>query len=62
MKSVKVLDLYKAMVIKYGNNYEVPPIIIGLQKGENMHEKILEDGPYSNEVDSYSLDEVLKLI
>lgn len=62
MKSVKVLDLYKAMVIKYGNNYKVPPIIIGLQKGENMHEKILEDGPYSNEVDSYSLDELLALI
>jgi FlaA1/EpsC-like NDP-sugar epimerase len=62
MKSIKIIDLYRAMIIKYGDNYEVPPTIIGLQKGENMHEKILETGPYSNEVESYTLDEILDLV
>lgn len=35
---------------------------IGLQKGENLHEKILEDGPYSNEVEQYTVKEILELI
>lgn len=35
---------------------------IGLQKGENLHEKILENGPYSNEVEQYTVEEMLELI
>lgn len=62
MKSMKVGDLFKAMVIKYGKSYSIDPIIIGLQQGENLHEKILESGPYSNEVEFYSIDEILELI
>lgn len=62
MKSIKIKDLFEAMVLKYGNNYTVSPMVIGLQKGENLHEKILESGPYSNEVEYYSVQEILNLI
>jgi len=35
---------------------------IGLQQGENLHERILEEGPYSNEVDEFTIDEIKELI
>lgn len=62
MKSMKVGDLFAAMVRKYGKNYDIPPKIIGLQPGENLHEKILDSGPYSNEVEQYTMEEICKLI
>ena len=62
MKSMKVDDLLKAMIIKYGNGQNIPIKIIGLQPGENMHEKVLENGPYSNEVEYFTIDEILKMI
>jgi UDP-N-acetylglucosamine 4,6-dehydratase len=62
MKSIRIDDLFTAMVKKYGEDYTIEPKIIGLQPGENLHEKILEDGPYSNEVESYSVEEIMDLI
>lgn len=62
MKSMRIDDLLNAMIIKYGNDMEIPINIIGLQPGENMHEKVLEDGPYSNEVDCFTVDEILPMI
>lgn len=62
MKSMKIEDLLKAMYIKYGNDNYIEPKIIGLQPGENIHEKIMEKGPYSNEVKKYSIKEILELI
>lgn len=62
MKSMKIEDLLKAMYIKYGNGNYIEPKIIGLQGGENMHEKIMETGPFSNEVDNFSIEEIIKLI
>jgi FlaA1/EpsC-like NDP-sugar epimerase len=35
---------------------------IGLQQGENLHEKILEEGPYSNEVELYSVSEIEEMV
>jgi len=35
---------------------------IGLQKGENLHEKILEQGPASNEVEQFTVEELLEMI
>ena len=61
MKAVKILDLFEAMKLKYGDetsSYEV----IGLQPGENLHEKVLDDGPYSNEVGLYNSDEILGMV
>jgi UDP-N-acetylglucosamine 4,6-dehydratase/UDP-glucose 4-epimerase len=62
MKSMKIEDLLKAMYIKYSNGNYIDPKIIGLQHGENMHEKIMENGPYSNEVENFSIEEIIELI
>jgi len=35
---------------------------IGLQKGENLHEKISEDGLYSNEAEQFTIEEIKELI
>jgi UDP-N-acetylglucosamine 4,6-dehydratase/5-epimerase len=62
MKSMSVQNLLQAMIEKYGNGQHIPVRIIGLQPGENMHEKVLEEGPYSNEVEEFTIDEIKQLI
>ena len=64
MKSMSIKNLLIAMVEKYGNsNWERYPIkIIGLQSGENLHEKVMDTGPYSNEVEQFTISEIKKLI
>lgn len=60
MKSMKISDLLEAMQKKYGKAKKIN--VIGLQPGENKHEKVLEQGPYSNEVELYSVDEIVELV
>jgi len=63
MKAMSINNLLKAMIKKYApQGVEIPIKIIGLQTGENLHEKILEDGKYSNEVELFSIEEIIKLI
>lgn len=62
MKSMSIKNLLQAMIEKYGNGIDIPVNIIGLQPGENMHEKVLEQGPYSSEVDQFTIDEIKELI
>jgi UDP-N-acetylglucosamine 4,6-dehydratase/UDP-glucose 4-epimerase len=62
MKSMSIQNLLQAMIEKYGNGREIPVRIIGLQPGENLHEKVLEEGPYSNEVEEFTIDEIKELI
>jgi UDP-N-acetylglucosamine 4,6-dehydratase len=62
MKSMSIKNLLQAMVDKYSNGQPIPIKIIGLQPGENMHEKVLEQGPYSNEVEQFSIEEIKQLI
>lgn len=62
MKSMSIENLLKAMIKKYGNNQNIEIDEIGLQPGENLHEKVLEKGPYSNEVEQFSIEEIIKLI
>jgi UDP-N-acetylglucosamine 4,6-dehydratase/UDP-glucose 4-epimerase len=62
MKAMKISDLLQAMIIKYSNGQHIPVKVIGLQSGENMHEKVLDNGPFSNEVKNFSIDEILELI
>jgi len=62
MKSMRIDDLLQAMIIKYGNGHDISIKIIGLQPGENLHEKVLEQGPYSNEVDHFTIEEILPMI
>jgi len=63
MKAMSIKSLLEAMSIKYlpkGKTLRVKEI--GLQPGENLHEKIMEEGPYSNEVEEYSVKQIMELI
>ena len=63
MKSMSVRDLLTAMADKYlleGTELDIKEI--GLQQGENLHEKILEIGPASNEVEEFTIEEIKELI
>ena len=63
MKSIKMGDLLTAMAEKYlpkGNTLKVKTI--GLQPGENMHEKVLSDGLSSNETEKFTIEEIKKII
>lgn len=63
MKSMKIGDLLEAMVNKYWKLPGRPQVeIIGLQTGENLHEKILEAGPSSLDVPRFSIQEIEQLI
>ena len=63
MKSMKVIDLLNAMSSKYlkkGSSLKIKEI--GLQPGENLHEKVLENGKPSNEAEHFTQNEICKLI
>jgi len=63
MKSMKVGDLLDAMIQKYGDeSHEYVVEVIGLQVGENKHEKILKDGSYSDQVERFTIEEIIGLI
>ncbi len=63
MKSMEMGDLLQAMARKYLPKGEILNIKhIGLQAGENLHEKILEEGPASNEVEKFTIEEIMELI
>jgi len=67
MKAMSIGNLILAMFNEYTNKTyntieELPIKIIGLQPGENLHEKIKEDGKFSNEVEQYTIEEIKKLI
>ena len=63
MKSMSIENLLEAMYQKYGQkNAEQKIKVIGLQPGENFHEKILEDGPFSSEVEEFTINEIKELI
>lgn len=58
MKSMRMGDLLDAMMNKYGN---VDVKVIGNRGGENLHETM--DGKiYSNQVDKFSIDEIMEMI
>ena len=63
MKSMSIENLLKAMAEKYlPNGKELKIKTIGLQPGENFHERILEEGPDSNEVEEFTIGEIKELI
>ncbi len=63
MKSMSMGNLLSAMITKYSPiNSKININKIGLQKGENKHEKMNDDGPYSNEVQQYTIKEILMKI
>jgi len=62
MKSMTIDNLLKAMIQKYSKGKNIPIKIIGLQPGENLHEKVMEQGPYSNEAEQFTVAEIIPLI
>lgn len=63
MKSVLLKDLLDVMIEKY-HPKDMPVKIkkIGIQRGENYHEKIEDNGKYSNEVEFHTREELLTMI
>lgn len=62
MKSMSIENLLQAMIQKYSGGKEINIKVIGLQPGENLHEKVLDEGPYSNEVTQFTIEEIKELI
>ena len=62
MKSMRIDDLLEAMIQKYSGGKDISVKTIGLQPGENLHEKVLEEGPASNEVEHFTIEEIKELI
>jgi len=63
MKSMRIDYLLQAMSQKYlPGDGKLQIKYIGLQPGENLHEKVMEEGPYSNECAQYTIEEIKKLI
>lgn len=62
MKSISVGDLLQAMIEKYAKGKSIRIITIGLQPGENLHEKITDNGLYSNEIESFTIEEIKQMI
>ena len=63
MKSMSIENLLKAMAEKYlpeGIDLKVKEI--GLQSGENLHEKILVDGLSSADADRFTIEEIKEMI
>jgi len=63
MKAMSIENLLDAMYEKYlpeGGEKKIK--VIGLQPGENLHEKILEDGEDSSQADQYTVEEIIPVI
>ena len=63
MKAMSIENLLEAMYQKYlpeGGTKKIKTI--GLQPGETFHEKILEDGLDSSQVEQYTVEEIIPLI
>lgn len=62
MKSMSVGNLLQAMISKYANGCPISIKVIGLQPGQNKHQKIMEDGQSSNEVEQFTIQEIMEKI
>lgn len=62
MKSMSIDNLLQAMIENYSNGKYISVKVIGMQKGENLHEKVLDDGPFSNEVEEFTIDEIKNMV
>ena len=63
MKSTSMGNLLEAMSNKYlpeGSELSVKEI--GLQPNENLHERLVENGPYTNEIEQYTIEELEEMI
>ena len=62
-KSTSLGNLLKAMINKYSSDdCKLPIKVIGLQSSENLHERIIEGGPFTNEIEQYTIEELEEMI
>ena len=62
-KSTSIGNLLQAMANKYLPKEKKLKINeIGLQPNENLHEQIVDNGPMSNEMEQYTIEELEKMI
>ncbi len=61
MKSLRIGDMVMACHKKYGKG---PLLVksIGLQPGENLHERVIENGVRSDAADRFTVDEIVGMI
>jgi UDP-N-acetylglucosamine 4,6-dehydratase len=63
MKTMVLGDILEAMKQKYlPKDKELIVKEIGLQKGENMHERLITNGPTSADYEKYTIDEIFEMI
>ena len=63
MKSTSIGNLLQAMINKYlPKDCDLPIKTIGLQPSENLHEKITEDGIFTNEIEQYTVKELEEMV
>ena len=63
MKSTSIGNLLQAMISKYApDNCKLPIKRIGLHSSENLHEKVFENGPFTNEIEQYTVEELEEMI
>jgi len=62
MKAVSLGTLLEAMLQKYNPEHTAGWKEIGLQPGENMHERIADWMPPSDEADQFTVEEITRLI
>jgi UDP-N-acetylglucosamine 4,6-dehydratase/UDP-glucose 4-epimerase len=63
MKSTSMGNLLDAMSNKYlKNGQELSVKQIGLQPNENLHERIVENGPYTSEIEQYTVEELEDMV
>ena len=63
MKSTSIGNLLQAMINKYApTDCKLPIKRIGLHSSENLHEKVFENGPFTNEIEQYTVEELEEMI
>lgn len=62
LKSISINDLLNAMLYKYKSDNVINISKIGMQVGENKHEKIDENGLNSFQSEHFTFDEIINLI
>lgn len=62
MKSMNLKELFEVMIDKYSGGKKIEIIKGSMTKAENLHEKMLDEGPYSNEVELYTKQEIFEMV
>ena len=63
MKSTSIGNLLQAMINKYApTDCKLPIKRIGLHSSENLHERVFEGGPFTNEIEQYTVEELEDMI